>query len=120
LVTLMELPALRVLGQLPVPVLAVTRDGTILFANDAFAEMLGYDTGHVLTLAFEDVFGRAAQAPCAVSLIRDHAGQLVALSHADGPTVSAIMSRSALERFDDEVALVTFQDITEKLWLEGR
>jgi hypothetical protein len=34
--------------------------------------------------------------------------------------VRAVMSRSALQRADDQVALITFQDLTEQLWLEGR
>ena len=39
--------------------------------------------------------------------------------HVDGSTVRAKMSESALLRKDDSVALVTFQDLTEKLWAEG-
>jgi hypothetical protein len=30
------------------------------------------------------------------------------------------MSKSALERADDRVALATFQDLTEQLWLDER
>ncbi len=38
-----ELPALVVLDRLPVPVLAIAEDGgAIVFANSAFADMLGY------------------------------------------------------------------------------
>ena len=50
---LRELPALVVLERFPVPVLAIAEDGTILFANGAFAEMLGYTSEDVLSLKFE-------------------------------------------------------------------
>ncbi|MCW2511460.1 MAG: putative two-component sensor histidine kinase protein [Mycobacterium sp.] len=120
LATLAKLPALRVLGRLPVPVVAVTRDGTIVFANVAFAEMLGHDETAVLSLSFKDIFETAAHAECALSAIHEHADELVCLSHADGVVVRAVMSRSALERHDDQLALVAFHDLTEQLWLEGR
>ena len=120
LTTLASLPALRVLDQLPVPILAVARDGIIVYANEAFAVMLGYDETALSTLTFEDVFQTVARTECAVSVIREFADELVELSHADGSIVRAIMSRSALQRADDAMALITFQDVTEKLWLEGR
>jgi PAS domain S-box-containing protein len=108
-----------VLEQLPVPVLAVANDGGILFANPAFGEMLGYDRETVRSLNLADIVDTAAHEESAVSVIRHHAGQLVSLSHADGAVIRAIVSKSALERFDDEIALITFQDLTEQLWLEG-
>jgi PAS domain-containing protein len=36
-----QLPALVLLERIPVPTLAVLQDGTIVFANKAFAEMVG-------------------------------------------------------------------------------
>ena len=44
---LTRLPALVVLERIPVPSLAMARDGIILFANTAFAEMVGYRAGQV-------------------------------------------------------------------------
>ncbi len=40
---LMRLPAAVALERLPVPTFAVARNGIILFANPAFAEMVGYE-----------------------------------------------------------------------------
>lgn len=48
--------------------------------------------------------------------MRLHGGERVDLVHADGSTVRAWMSKSALLRDDDPVALVTFQDLTAQLW----
>lgn len=113
--TLQQMPALVVLERLPVPVLAVSEDGTILFANAAFGAMLGYAVQDVLKMKFDDVFGVAPD-DSVVSVVRAHADLLVELQHADGSTVRAKLSRSALLRGDDPVALATFQDLTEQLW----
>ena len=40
--------------------------------------------------------------------------------HADGSVVRAKMSKSALMRDDDPLALATFHDLTEQLWAQGR
>ena len=44
---LTRLPAVVVLERIPVPTLAMARDGIILFANTAFAEMVGYGQDRV-------------------------------------------------------------------------
>ncbi|KAA0092776.1 PAS domain-containing protein [Mycolicibacterium sp. P1-18] len=117
--TLRRLPALRVLGQLPVPVVAVTEEGTVLFANDAMAEMLGLTRGELEAMNFQGVFETPLHSNGAVVELQRQANTLVRLSHADGSVVQAVMSRSALQRADDDVALVTFHDLTEQLWAQG-
>jgi PAS domain S-box-containing protein len=113
---LKELPALVVLERFPVPVLAIAKDGTILFANGAFAEMLGYPTDAVLSLKFEQIFHTLPADESSVSVVRQHADLVVELMHEDRSIVRARMSKSALLRGDDPVALATFQDLTEQLW----
>jgi PAS domain-containing protein len=44
------MPALVVLERFPVPVLAVADDGAILFANSAFATMVGRTVDEVMPL----------------------------------------------------------------------
>ena len=94
---LRQLPALVVLERMPVPVLAVGDDGTILFANAAFSQMLGHPAEAVARKLIEQ--GKIDR---------------------DGSTVRATMSPSALLRADDTVALATFHDRTEELWLQDR
>jgi len=118
--TLRRLPALRVLDQLPVPVVAVTEKGTVLFANDAMGEMLGMTRDELQAMNFTEVFETPLEADGTVTGLQKHANSLVRLSHVDGSTVRAVMSRSALQRADDDIALVTFQDLTEQLWAQGR
>jgi PAS domain S-box-containing protein len=115
---LKELPALVVLERFPVPVLAIAEDGAILFANKAFAEMLGYPADTVAALQFRQIFHTLPADESAVSVVRAHADLIVELVHQDGSTVRARMSKSALLRGDDPVALATFQDLTERLWVD--
>jgi PAS domain S-box-containing protein len=118
MVLLKELPALVVLERFPVPVLAIAEDGTILFANAAFAEMLGYTQAAVKSLKFRQIFHTMPADESAVSVVRAHADLIVELVHHDQSIVRARMSKSALLRGDDPVALATFQDLTERLWVD--
>jgi PAS domain S-box-containing protein len=113
---LKELPALVVLERFPVPVLAIAEDGTILFSNEAFAEMLGYSAEAVLK--FRDIFHTLPSEESVISVVRAHADLIVDLVHSDRSIVRARMSKSALLRGDDAVALATFQDLTERLWVD--
>jgi PAS domain S-box-containing protein len=115
---LRELPALVVLERFPVPVLAIAENGAILFANAAFAEMLGHPADVVKALKFQQIFHTLPAEDSVVSVVRAHADLIVELLHRDGSTVRARMSKSALLRGDDPVALATFQDLTERLWVE--
>lgn len=110
-----QMPALVVLERIPVPTLAITSDGSILVANQAAAEMLGYPAETLLSTRFHEIF-RTPIAGSAIAALQAHAGQLVELTHADGSTVRAYMSGSALLRGDDPAALATFHDVTEELW----
>jgi len=115
---LKELPALVVLARFPVPVLAIAEDGVILFANEAFGELLGHSTEVVRALKFKEIFHTMPADESAVSVVRAHADLIVELVHRDGSIVRARMSKSALLRGDDPVALATFQDLTERLWVD--
>ena len=112
-----QLPALVLLERIPVPTLAVLQDGTIVFANKAFAEMVGRDADEVVLLKFQDVFHTALDAGSVLSVVDGLANMVVELAHQDGSTVRALMSRSALRRSDDEIALATFLDLTDHLWV---
>ena len=115
---LKELPALVVLERFPVPVMAIAEDGTILFANAAFGEMLGYPADVVTALKFRQIFHRLPAEESVLSVVRAHADLIVELVHQDGSIVRARMGKSALLRGDDPVALATFQDLTERLWVD--
>lgn len=113
------MPALVVLERFPVPVLAIAEDGGILYANSAFADMLGFSADEVVARKFYEIFHAVPADESAVSVVRQHADLVVELMHRDGSVRRARMSKSALARGDDPVALAAFQDVTEKLWSEG-
>jgi PAS domain-containing protein len=111
------LPAVVGLERIPVPALAVARDGIILFANTAFAEMVGYRQDRLARLAFPQIFHTVPAGVGALSGVHALANLVVELQHREGWTVRAKMSRSALMRCDDPVVLVTFENLTERLWI---
>lgn len=118
--TLKQLPALVVLERIPVPLLAIGHDGGILFANTAFAEMVGCEPDDVLSLRFHQVFRQAPATESLLSVLHASANMVVELAHKDGWVVRALMSTSAVMPVDDQFALVAFQDLTQQLWEEGR
>jgi PAS domain S-box-containing protein len=118
--TLKQLPALVVLERIPVPVLAIANDGALVFANSAFSDMVGRASQDVLSLTFDDVFHLPPTTEPLLSVVQALANEVVELAHRDGSSVRALMSRSAFIRSDDDIALATFQDLTEQLWLEER
>jgi PAS domain-containing protein len=114
---LRQLPAVVVLERIPVPTLAMARDGVILFANTAFAEMVGYRPHSLVGLAFPEIFHTVPATLCVLSGVDALANLVVELQHCEGWTVRARMSKLAQMRRDDPV-LVTFEDVTEQLWMD--
>jgi PAS domain S-box-containing protein len=117
---LTRLPAVVVLERLPVPSVAMAQDGIILFANTAFAELVGYRQDSLAGLAFPEIFDTVPTALCAPSNVEALPNLVVELQHCEGWTVRARMSKSALMRRDDPVVLVTFENLTEQLWMDER
>jgi PAS domain S-box-containing protein len=117
---LTRLPAVVVLERIPVPALAMARDGIILFANTAFAEMVGYRPERLAGSAFPEIFHTVPAALCALPGVDALTNLVVELQHCEGWTVRARMSKSALQRSDDPVVLVTFENLTEQLWTDER
>ena len=115
---LRQMPALVVLERLPAPALAVDRAGSIVFANSAFCDMLGYTLEELMAMNFTQLFyglcsdGTFAPRPSG-------ADRLVELAHKNGHPVLASMSKSAMRRVDDAVALAIFADRSEEFWLSG-
>ena len=115
---LRRLPAVVVLERLPVPALAMARDGIILFANMAFAEMVGYEQDRLTGSAFPEIFHTVPVALCGLAGVDALANLVVELRHCEGWTVRARMSNSALMRHDDPVVLVTFDNMADRLWTD--
>ena len=113
---LTRLRAVAALERLPVPALAMSRNGIILFANAAFAEMLGYERDGLAGAAFPEIFDTLPAGKATLSGVDALANLVVQLRHCEGWTVRARMSNSALMRRDDPLVLVTFDNLTDWLW----
>src|SRR5260370_39746526 len=81
---LQQMPALVVLERLPAPTLAVDYEGTILFANSAFSDMLGHAPDELLAMKFGDIFCGVATPHSTVRLVRAPPGRLVPLTPKNG------------------------------------
>ncbi|ELB88977.1 hypothetical protein Rwratislav_31860 [Rhodococcus wratislaviensis IFP 2016] len=113
------LPALVLLERLPVPVLAVDRDGHIVHVNRAFEAMMGYPHDALSGRSIRDLLPPASPPRPVAEDLQQSAGTIVTLTHRDGSAVRAAISKSVLTRADDPVLLVCFHDVTEQLWDGG-
>src|ERR1700734_4376446 len=82
--TLKQLPALVVLERIPVPVLAIANDGALVFANSAFAEMVGRAPADVVSLTFDEIFNLPLTTESALTAGQSLAIQVVELAHPAG------------------------------------
>lgn len=114
---LQRLPASILLDRLPVPILAVHLDGSIVHANPAFDDMLGYEPNALTGRPTTEVLAAQLEPDnSAIDYLRGAAGDIISLIGADDILVRAVVSESVFTRKDDAVALVCFHDVTEQLW----
>ena len=113
---LQQMPALVVLDRIPVSVLAVDDDGSIVFANRTFGDMVGMSPADMTGTPFRNLLRRPDQGPVSGADFASFAGSVVEFRHAEDWYVEAKMSESALLRGDDAGYLVAFEDITELSW----
>jgi PAS domain-containing protein len=104
---------------MPTPVIALGLDGEVIYANPAFAAMLGYpDTGDLPVASLPALMAGHATTSgrdC-VDELRAAAGRVVDWRHADGYHSHAVVSDALLSRATDPVLLITLTDVTEVLW----
>jgi PAS domain-containing protein len=104
---------------MPTPVIALGLDGEVIYANPAFAKMLGYpDTGGVSEASLPTLMaGRATtSARECVDELRAAAGRVIDWCHVDGYHSHAMVSETLLCRATDPVLLITLTDVTDVLW----
>ena len=109
------LPALAVLEWIEVPVLGMAQDGSIVFANWAFADMIGYTPEMVQGLTYEHIFSPTTDMGSPMAVMRANAHLVIELGHLDGSVVRVKVSEPFLLS-DDGMALATFHDMSEQLW----
>ena len=107
-----QMPAVELLEEIGVPVLVTDVHGTIVFANTALAAMLGQTQRSLEQLSFLQIFFNPAEG-LAATATRAYTDELVQLTHRDGFTVLARMTKSAMDDRDDALAFVVFEDLAE-------
>ena len=109
---LQQMSAVEVLEEIGVPALAIDVHGTIVFANAAYAAMAGRTQRSLGRLRFHQIFVNPAEGHAATAM-HAYTDDLVELTHRDGSTVLARMTKSAMNHHDDALAFVVFQDLAE-------
>ena len=110
-----EIPARRVLAQHPVPVIAVADDGAILFANTAFAEVLGCSRDAVTAISYDDICSALPADETLFAVTRlspDTIGGLLQLGRA---TLFVKMRRSAIVGDAGPGPVTLFEGMVERL-----
>jgi PAS domain-containing protein len=114
------LPALILLDDLPVPMLATGIDGVVVYTNPAFATMLGHHPDTVMLTGQQLpalLVGRSATPPrdC-VTALRAADNVIVDWLHAEGFPVRSVISETLFFGATDEILLFGVTDITEIIW----
>ncbi len=115
-----QLPARILLDRLPTPALAVGIDGVLVYANPAFAGLLGQPDSTTLTgRPLNTLLAGQSHTPprkCLTLLRTPENGAVTLWRHSDGYPVATLVSRPLLIRDDDPLLLITVTDMTEWLW----
>ncbi|WP_077101774.1 PAS domain S-box protein [Mycobacterium terramassiliense] len=108
-------PALSVLERIPVPAIALADDGAVLFANAAFAEILGCSRDAVTAMSYEEILHALPTEETLFRVARLRAEAIGELQHLDGSMIFAKMTKSAVIRRAGAVAIATFEQLVERL-----
>lgn len=110
-----QTPALLMLEQHPAPVIARADNGAVLFANAAFAEILGCSRDAVSSMSHEEIISALPTEETLFALARVRADTVGNLLPLDGSTLFVKMSKSATTRGADSVAIATFEELMQRL-----
>jgi PAS domain-containing protein len=114
-----QLPDVALLSRLQMPVLAVARDGVIVFANPACQVMLGHPDVTITGRRLNDFLLAAETASDGVATLRAAAGQLTTWQGAHDQIVRAMVSQPLLVHAQSPLLFVGLTDVTEWAWDVG-
>lgn len=110
-----HMPATRLLVPHPIPVIAVSDEGAVLFANNAFAEVLGCSRDAVTSISYDDICSALPADEtffAATELRPDTVGSLLGLGWA---TLFVKMHRSAILSGADSAAVALYDGLMKRL-----
>jgi nitrogen-specific signal transduction histidine kinase len=110
-----HMSARRVLTQHPVPVIAVADDGAIVFANTAFADLLGCSCKAVTTSSYEDICSFLPPNEILLAVTRLGPGPIGRALQLGQATLFVKMRRSAIVSTADWGPIRQFEGLLQRL-----
>jgi PAS domain S-box-containing protein len=114
-----QLPARVLLDRMPGPVLGISDDGIVAYANPAIVSLLGYTDGALIGRSLPSLLnGRSlvSAAECLAALRAAGSRETVNWNHADEFPVHTAVFASLLLRATDPFLMVYLTDLTELHW----
>jgi hypothetical protein len=109
-----RLSALRVLEQWPVPVVAVTDDGAVVFANTAFAHLV-CSCDAVASMSYDDICSALPADETFFAVTRLGPKDCGSQVHSDQATVFVKMRKSATHRAVNLDEVTMFEELVKHL-----
>ena len=111
-----RITVLGVLEQCPVPVIAVSDDGVVVFASAAFAHLFGYSCDAVTSMSYEDICSVLPADETLFPITRLSPDAVVdSLMLSSQATVFVKMRKSATLNAADPYAIAMFDELLEHL-----
>jgi hypothetical protein len=110
-----QVSALGMLEQCPVPVVAVADDGGVLFANTAFAHLLGYSCEALTSISYEDICSALPTDGTLFAVTRLGSKAIGSLMQSGQATVFIKIRTSATLNAADSDAAAMFKELMERL-----
>jgi hypothetical protein len=112
---LCQIPVLRGLEQYPIAAVAVADDGAVLFANSAFAEVLGCSFDAVISMSYTDISCALPVDETLFAVSRLCPNTLGSPVHPGGATCFVKMRKLAISNGAASVAITVFERLMEQL-----
>jgi PAS domain-containing protein len=110
-----QVSALGMLEQCPVPVVAVADDGAVLFANTAFAHLLGYSCEALTSISHADICSALPADETLFAVTRLGPKAIGSLTQSSQATVFIKIRKSATLSAADSDAVAMFKELMERL-----
>jgi nitrogen-specific signal transduction histidine kinase len=107
--------AVGVLEECPVPVIAVADDGAVLFANTAFAHLLGHSCEALTAISYRDICSALPADETLFAVTRLGAKAIESLMQSGQATVFIKIRKSATLSGVDSDAGAMFKELMERL-----
>jgi PAS domain-containing protein len=114
---LCQLPARVMLDRLPSPALVIDGEGGVVYANPAFAALLGYpDATGPVDQSLSKLMEGDAQTPPHRILAASQAAAVISWRHIEGHLLHTVVSPTLLTCATDLLLLITLTDVTDLRW----